>query len=391
MATPIVMPRLGDFMIEGTVASLAKSMGDPVAQGEVIAEIETEKVNYDLEAIGSGFFYPVVEAGATVSVDGLIGYVLAEGEEPPAAAATQTAATAAPSAAPPSAPSRRQAAARGNVVPSTPGARKLAAKLDVDLSEVTATGPRGRVVEADVRAHAERQRASRMPPGLPAPSRSVPLAGMRKAVAEHMLASITTTAQLSYALEIDVTEAQRLRRELSSESGLSVTLGHVLIKAAAEALRRVPAINTVLWDGEVLYFDEANIGFAVALDDGLIVPVVRDVGGKTISQLSAEANELADRARGGRLMPDEVLGGTFTISILGTVDAFTPILNRGQSAILGVGRSLDKPVVRDGEVTVREMMTVSLTADHQVVDGAVAAAFLRRFQQMVARPARLFR
>ena len=389
MATPIVMPRLGDFMIEGTVASLAKSMGDPVAQGEVIAEIETEKVNYDLEAIDSGFFHPAVEAGATVPVDGLIGYVLAEGEEPPASA--HPPAAAAPSAAPPSAPGRRRAAARGDVVPSTPGARKLAAKLGVELSEVTATGPRGRVVEADVRAHAEREQVSRTPPGLPTPSRSVPLAGMRKAVAEHMLSSITTSAQLSYALEIDVTEAQRLRRELSRESGLSVTLGHVLMKASAEALRRVPEINTVLWDGEVLYFDEANIGFAVALDDGLIVPVVRDVGGKTISQLSAEAAELAKKARGGRLLPDEVLGGTFTISILGTVDAFTPILNRGQSAILGVGRSLEKPVVRDGEVVVREMMTVSLTADHQVVDGAVAAAFLRRFQQMVERPVRLFR
>ena len=303
MATPIVMPRLGDFMIEGTVASLAKSAGEPVAQGEVIAEIETEKVNYDLEAVDGGFFHPVVEAGATVAVDGLIGYVLAEGEAPPAAAEAQTPATSAPSAAPPSAPGRRQTAARGDVVPSTPGARKLAAKLGVELSEVTATGPRGRVVEADVRAHAERQRTSRTPPGLPAPSRTAPLAGIRKAIAEHMLTSITTTAQLSYALEIDVTEAQRLRRELSRESGLPVTLGHVLMKAAAEALRRVPAINTVLWDGEVLYFDEANIGFAVALDDGLIVPVVRDVGGKTISQLSAEANELAERARGGRLMP----------------------------------------------------------------------------------------
>ena len=390
MATPIVMPRLGDFMMEGTVASLAKSAGEPVAQGEVIAEIETEKVNYDLEAIDSGVFHPVVEAGATVAVDGLIGYVLSEGEAPPATAAPQAPAVTPTGTAPPSAPGRRLAA-RGGIVPSTPGARKLAAKLGVELSEVAPTGPRGRVVEADVRAHAERESASKMPPGLPAPSRSVPLAGIRKAVAEHMLGSITTTAQLSYALEIDVTEAQRLRRGLSKESDLSVTLGHVLMKAAAEALSRVSAINTVLWNGEVFYFDEANIGFAVALDDGLIVPVVRDVGGKSISQLSAEANELADRARGGRLMPDEVLGGTFTISILGTVDAFTPILNRGQSAILGVGRSLERPVVRDGEVTVREMMTVSLTADHQVVDGAVAAAFLRRFQQMVERPSRLFR
>ena len=197
--------------------------------------------------------------------------------------------------------------------------------------------------------------------------------------------------QLSYALEIDVTEAQRRRRQFSKDSDSSVTLGHVLIKAAAEALKRVPTVNTVLSNGSVLYFDEANIGFAVALDDGLIVPVVRDVGGKNIGRVSAEAAELASKARDGRLLPDEVLGGTFTISILGIVDTFTPILNRGQSAILGVGRSVEKPMVEDGTIVVREMMSVSLTADHQVVDGAVAAAFLRRFQQMVERPAQLFK
>jgi pyruvate dehydrogenase E2 component (dihydrolipoamide acetyltransferase) len=165
----------------------------------------------------------------------------------------------------------------------------------------------------------------------------------------------------------------------------------VLMKAAAEALKRVPALNTVLSGGNILYFDEANIGFAVALDEGLIVPVVRDVGRKNIREVSAEANELAGKAREGRLLPDDLLGGTFTVSVLGVVDAFTPILNRGQSAILGVGRSVEKPIVKDGDVVVREMMTVSLTADHQVVDGAVAAGFLRRFQQMVERPAQLFR
>ncbi|MCH8206537.1 MAG: 2-oxo acid dehydrogenase subunit E2 [Chloroflexi bacterium] len=390
MAVPIVMPRLGDFMMEGTVTTLTKSAGDPVSQGEVIAEIETEKVNYDLEATESGVFHPVVEEGATVAVDGLIGYVLAEGEAPPEAPSPQPAPVA-PRVDRPASTSRPAAPVRGDVVPSTPGARRLAAKLDVDISEVTPSGPRGRVVEADVRAHAEDQQAARIPAGLPEPSKSVPMEGIRKTIAEHMQSSISGTAQLSYVLELDVTEAQQRRRQFSKETDSTVTLGHVLMKAVAEALKRVPALNTVLSGGNILYFDEANIGFAVALDEGLIVPVVRDVGGKDIRAVSAEAGELAGKAREGRLLPDDVLGGTFTISVLGVVDAFTPILNRGQSAILGVGRSVEKPVVKDGEIVVREMITVSLTADHQVVDGAVATGFLRRFQQMVERPAQLFR
>jgi pyruvate dehydrogenase E2 component (dihydrolipoamide acetyltransferase) len=389
MAVPIVMPRLGDFMMEGTVTVLTKSPGDPVSQGEVIAEIETEKVNYDLEATESGVFHPVVEAGATVAVDGLIGYVLAEGEAPPEAPSPQPAPSPQVSKLAPT--SRPAAPARGDVVPSTPGARRLAAKLDVDISQVTPSGPRGRVVETDVRAHAEGEKPAQTPAGLPEPSKTVPMEGIRKTIAEHMQSSIAGTAQLSYVLELDVTEAQERRRQASKETDSTMTLGHVLMKAAAEALKRVPALNTVLSGGNILYFDEANIGFAVALDEGLIVPVVRDVGRKNIREVSAEANELAGKAREGRLLPDDLLGGTFTVSVLGVVDAFTPILNRGQSAILGVGRSVEKPIVKDGDVVVREMMTVSLTADHQVVDGAVAAGFLRRFQQMVERPGQLFR
>ena len=388
MAVPIVMPRLGDFMMEGTVTTLTKSPGDPVTRGEVIAEIETEKVNYDLEATESGVFHPVVEEGATVAVDGLIGYVLAEGEAPPEAPPQPPPPTA--QASRPAPASRPVAPARGDVVPSTPGARRLAAKLDVDISQVTPSGPRGRVVEDDVRRYAEGQ-APQVPQGLPEPSKRVAMEGIRKTIAEHMRGSISGTAQLSYFLELDVTEAQERRRQVSRDTDSSVTLGHVLIKAAAEALKRVPALNTVLSDGNILYFDEINLGFAVALDEGLIVPVLKDVDQKDIREISAEANELATKARDGRLLPDEVLGGTFTISILGVVDGFTPILNRGQSAILGVGRSAEKPVVKDGEIVVREMMTVSLTADHQVVDGAVAAGFLRRFQQMVERPGQLFK
>ena len=391
MATPVVMPRLGDFMTEGQVARWMKSTGDWVEQGDVIAQIESEKLNYDLEASQDGFLHTLAAEGETAPVDDVLAYLLAEGEQPPEPAQARPAAT--PPPAPASAAPRARTPSGGGVVPSTPGARRLAAHLGVDISQVTPTGPRGRVVDADVRAYAERQeaaRAPRIPAGLPAPARVVPLAGMRKSIAEHMAASLSGTAQLSYFLEVDVTEAQRLRRETSRETGKVITLAHALIMACARTLRRVPTHNSVLADGNALYFDEINIGVAVALDDGLIVPVIRNVQDKDIFQVSDETHDLAVRAREGRLSPDEVVGGTFTISVLGTVDGFTPILNAGQSSILGVGRPVQKPVVRGGEVVVREMLTVSLTSDHQVIDGAVAAAFLRRFQQLVERPGGLF-
>ena len=203
--------------------------------------------------------------------------------------------------------------------------------------------------------------------------------------------SLRSSAQLSYFLEVDVTEVQRMRREASRDQDTTITLAHVLIKSCAEALRRVPAMNSVLANGTIHYFDQVNVGVAVALDDGLIVPTLRDVGAMSLGQIAAATHEMANKARASELSPDDVVGGTFTISVLGSVDGFTPILNPPQSGILGVGRVVQKPVVSRGEIVVREMLTLSLTADHQVIDGAVAASFMRRLQATVERPARLFR
>ena len=396
MAVQIVMPRLGDFMTEGIVAKWTKSQGDAVAQGDMLAEIESEKLNYELEATSDGVFHPVVEEGATVAVDGVIGYLLAAGEAPPAPP-EPAAASAAPVA--PSAPQRRRPASpaarrRGDMVPSTPGARRLAASLGVDISQVAPTGPRGRVVDADVRAyHAAQQaaQARQTPPGLPTPSRIEPLRGMRRSIAQNMRDSLSGTAQLSYFLDVDVTEAQRLRREASRAGDANITMASALIKACAGALERVPALNSVLVDGNVMYFDEVNMGVAVALDDGLIVPVLKGVQDLSVSQIAAGVQGLSERARAGRLSASDISGGTFTISVLGVVDGFTPILNPPQNALLGVGRSAQKPVVRGGEIVAREMMTLSLTGDHQVIDGAIAASFFRRLQQLVERPAALFK
>jgi pyruvate dehydrogenase E2 component (dihydrolipoamide acetyltransferase) len=394
MANPIVMPRLGDFMTEGTISKWNKAAGEGVEQGEVIAEIESEKLNYQLEAGGAGILHRVAGEGEVVPVDGIIAYLLAEGEAPPAAADAAAPATAAPRPGGRRAPAR-QAGRRGDSnVPSTPGARRLAASLDVEISQVTPTGPRGRVTEGDVRIFAGSQQASPAkagPRGLPEPASSAPLSGMRKSIADHMRSSLSNTAQLSFFMELDVTEAQRLRKEASSGTDVTLSIAHVLTKACAGALKRYPVLNSVMADGQVLTFDDVNVGVAVSLREGLVVPVVRGADAKSIEEIARETTDLAERARTGSLGPDEVLGGTFTISVLGSVDGFTPILNAGQSAILGVGKSTEKPVVRNGEIVVRELITVSLTVDHQVVDGAVAAGFMRRLQQLVEQPAPLFK
>ena len=395
------MPKLGQIMVEGIVNKWHKSTGDAVAEGELIAEIETEKLNYDLEATGNGIFHAVASEGAVVAVDGVMAYLLADGESPPAAEEPSPAAApvpAAPAARAGAKPPRRDARPpAGGQVPSSPGARRLAAKLGVDLSQVTATGPRGRVIEEDVRRATDEAGPSPAAvqgpslAGLPEPSQTVPLQGMRKRIAEHMKGSLVSTAQLSFALELDVTEAQRLRKLTSSEGEVNLTTADVFMKACAQVIRRHPEHNTVLSGDSVLYFDQVNIGLAVSLSDGLIVPVLREVDQKSIAEIAAAARELVEKARDGKLSPDDMAGGTFTLSVVGSVDAFTPILNAGQTAILGVGRSVEKPVVKEGEVVVREMMTVSLTVDHQVVDGAKAAGFLRRLQQAVERPAALFK
>ena len=391
MATPIVMPRLGDFMTEGVVTRFTKSQGENVNQGEVIAEIETEKVNYDLEATVSGVFHPSVDAGATVAVDDVMGYLLDEGEEAPVKESSDASTTKRTRRDRPSSGSRNQPRRKeGSPVPSTPGARKLAANLGVELEKITPTGPRGRIVEADVRNFAESAASSKdenilsgLPAGHPDPVEETQLRGMRRAIANNMRKSLTETAQYSFFFEVDVTDAQVYRREAS------VGLTEFLIKASGEAIKRVPAMNSVIAGDTIYRFDQVNIAMAVALENGLVVPVIEDVGNKSLKQVSEDVKSLSAQAREGKIRPDQLVGGTFTISVLGSVDGFTPILNQGQVGLLGVGRSTQKPVVKKGEIVIREMMTLSLTGDHQAIDGAVAGNFCRRLQQLVENPSRL--
>jgi pyruvate dehydrogenase E2 component (dihydrolipoamide acetyltransferase) len=277
-----------------------------------------------------------------------------------------------------------QAAATGARRAITPIARKRAAELGVNLDLVAGSGPGGRVTREDVERAAAAKGAE--PPAAPAaPSaspgkptvRTLPLTAMRRTIAQRMHASLSASAQLTITTEADVSAAVELRERLKPQFDFTYT--DLLIHAVARALIRHPRMNARFGDGAILLNDEVNIGLAVALDEGLIVPVIAGANRMTLKEIAARTRELSERARAGKLTLEEVGGGTFTITNLGNygIDAFTPILNIGETGILGVGRIVEKPAVWRGEITRRSMMTLSLTFDHRAIDGAPSAAFLQ--------------
>ncbi len=276
-----------------------------------------------------------------------------------------------------------QAPAAGKRAPVTPAARKLAAEHNIDTTSLTGTGPGGRITREDVQQAID---AAQAPVEVSTPAQeqaqdqaqdqSVPLRGMRKVIAERMHKSLTDTAQLTITTEVDVTQLIERREEVRRE--FNTTYNDFIIQACAHALLQHPRMNASLEGDAIQLHGAVHVGFAVALDEGLIVPVVHDADKKPLKTIAQEARALAEKARAGQLKLEEVSGGTFTVSNLGMagVDAFTPILNSPQTGILGVGRIVDKPVVYQGEIARRSMLVLSLTFDHRVIDGAPAGAFL---------------
>jgi pyruvate dehydrogenase E2 component (dihydrolipoamide acetyltransferase) len=302
-----------------------------------------------------------------------------------ARAAEAPAAAAAPAPAPARPPAE---------VAATPLARRLAAEHGIDLTTVRGSGPGGRIQQEDVEREIAARRAREATPveaAAPAPAETVPYRGMRKAIGERMLASLQSMAQLTLMAEFDVTELVRLRGQLVEawrEAGIRVSYTDFIVKAVAKALREHPRVNTSLSGERIVIHPQIDIGIAVALDDGLIVPVIRAADRKTLKEVAQEAADLAERARAGKLGVDDVTGGTFSITSLGMygIDGFTPIINSPQAAILGVGR-IRPAVALEGERPVeRQRMTLSLTIDHRVLDGAPAAIFLSRVGQLLEQP-----
>ena len=416
MPVPLKMPQLGLTMTEGRITRWLKQEGDSVEADEAILEIETDKINAEVEAPASGRLTHVqAQAGDSVKVIGLLALIAApEDTDADLAAAVEAAKAAAergtaasqavatsqttrrpPPRARPQRPGRpAPPAAAGGRVMASPVARRLARELQVDLSTVTGTGPRGRIVESDVRAAAE---ASAAAPAAPAPAEAtgltakqvLPVSGIRQVIGERMSASLQEMAQLTIFTEADATAMRNRRAALAQETadanGPRPTYNDLIVWHLARTLADHPLLNASMVGEEIHCWEEINIGVAVALDSGLIVPVVRAANTKSLADLAGETADLADRARTNRLSPDELLGGTFTITNLGTldIDGFTPIINPPQSAILGVGRIVPRPVVVDDEIAVRYMVTLSLSFDHRIVDGAPAAQFLQALKQAI--------
>lgn len=395
MAVEVVMPKFGLTMTEGTIQQWFKSEGDTIKTGEALFEVETEKVLYEVEAPADGTVAKLLYAVEAVVGVGLPVAIIAEAGEEVAEVAARYAdvPAAAPAAAPPepapvatSAPSPAPQEKRGRV-PVTPAARKLAKEHSIDLSGVTGTGPRGRITREDVQKIIDSGGQAAPPPAptvTPAAAEDIPLRGMRKVIAERMHQSLQGSAQLTISTEVDVTQLIDRRQEVRQE--FNVTYTDFIVQACAHALRQHPRMNASLEGNIIHVHGDIHVGLAVALDEGLIVPVVRDADKKSLKDIAAEAKTLAERARASQLKLEEVSGGTFTVSNLGMygVDAFTPIINAPQSGILGVGRIVEKPVIHRGEVTRRSMMVLSLTFDHRVIDGAPAGAFLQTVADLLA-------
>lgn len=377
MATEIKMPKLGMAMQQGIVTKWLKEDGATVKEGEPILEIESEKITYQIEAPASGVLHRVAQEEETLPVGAILGYIAAPGEavpkpeKPSAPAVTAPAAEAAPQTPAARSPDK-------GFVRASPVARRLAREHGIDLRQVKGTGPGGRIVERDVRAFLEAQKA--------APSRAVPFTGMRRTIARRMTESLQTMAQVTLFTEVDVTELVRLRERLRREFELTYT--DLIIKAVAHALEKHPRLNASLVGDEIRQHEEIHIGMAVALEEGLIVPVIRNANRKSLREIAQETKELAQRAREGQLSVDQVTGSTFSVTNLGGygIDGFTPIINPPETAILGVGRIVEKPAAYRGQIALRHVMILSLTFDHRIVDGAPAAEFLRTVAEMLELP-----
>lgn len=408
MATRVIMPKLGMTMTEGTVVRWRKKEGDRVEKGEVILEIMSEKIEYEVEAPADGVLARIMgEEEEVYPIGATLAVITAEGEEVPeeflkeAPAPRQGGAAAGVERArAPAAPPRVVTRAPGERVKVSPAARKMAQEMEVDVETLVGSGPGGRIVKEDV-MRAAQEGAPAAVEAAPAPVSDIevldviPLKGVRKVIAQRMQQSWDNTPRVTEVMEVDMTAAEAFRREnlpgWEKGFGVRVTFNDIIVKAVAMALVEHPLLNSTIADGEVRRLKEINIGVAVAIDEGLIVPVVQHADQKTLVELARETRDLADKAREGRLTPDDVARRTFSITNLGAfgVEVFTPIVNFPDNAILGVGKITRKPVVIEDEIAVRSVMYLSLVFNHKVVDGVPAARFLGRVKELLQDPERL--
>ena len=410
MATQVKLPRLGQGMDEGKVLQWLKDEGDTIEKGDELYEVETEKVNVEVEAPAGGTILKVlVPAGDTVAIGTTLAWIGEPGEDVPAdtgdePAATQDTPKDEPAAAPAPAPAAAAPAPASAPTPAAPGtgsdrikasplARRMASEQGIDLAAVSGSGPDGRIIARDIESagHAAAPAAPSAAPVAAGPGvERIELSSMRKTIARR-LGEAWQAPSFILNRGVDMTEANALRaRMLKSvgEGDVRPTVSDILTKAVAVALRRHREMNAHWNEDSILQFDAAHVGLAVATDAGLVVPVIRDAHAKTVREIAADRKLLVDKARTGKLQPADFEGGTFSISNLGMmgIDSFTAVLNPPQAGILAVGATVDTPVVVDRRVEVRPIMQLSLTCDHRTVDGAVGARFLQTLVEHLEDP-----
>ncbi|HUS82992.1 MAG TPA: dihydrolipoamide acetyltransferase family protein [Dehalococcoidia bacterium] len=403
MAANIAIPKVGMAMKEATLLEWKVEEGAHVSKGDVVLVLQTEKVKVEVEAAADGYVRILVAPNVKAPVGRIVGLIAETEEElaalqkePPQEMFTTAPVPAKAGAAPRGSAGAAPARAASEVIIS-PAARKLAQEQMIDVTTVVGTGPGGRIVREDIEeAMRARDQGGPMAVGEYAEKRvreRIPLVGMREAIAEHMHRSLSISAQLTMMGEIDMTQIVRLRTSLLQQEkslGVRISYNDIFIVVCAKALLDNPIINSSLEGNEIVVWEDVNIGVAVAIEEGLIVPVIRNADKKSLVEIAKETTPLIERARTGSLMPDDVMDGTFTITNLGAVGSGwgfgTPIISQPQSAILGTGAISDRAVVRDGQVAVRPIMTYSFTFDHRVIDGAPAAKFMARVTQLLENP-----
>jgi pyruvate dehydrogenase E2 component (dihydrolipoamide acetyltransferase) len=422
MAQIIEMPKLSDTMTVGTLVKWLKKEGDVVKSGTMLADVETDKATMELECFFDGTLLKIFSpAGSQVAVGAPLCAVGKPGETVPttataaAAAAPAPVAKAAPAPAPAAAPAPAPAASAAPVAAAastsssdrvriTPLARKLANEHQLAPASIQGSGPSGRIVRADVLAAAANPGARRSSASLPTGSvfakgpiqedRAVAVSTMRGVIAKRLLESKTQIPHFYLEVEVDAAPLLTLRQQLNASleaEGVKLSVNDFILKACAEALRRVPAVNAS-WEGsQIRYHGAAHVSFAVAIEDGLITPVVRDAHAKSIFAISSEAKSLGRLAKDKKLKPEQFTGGTFCVSNLGMmgVDRFSAIINPPNAAILAVGATVTKPVVDGDRIVVGQRMSLTLSCDHRVVDGAVGATFLAALRDVLQKPALL--
>lgn len=429
MAEVIRMPRMSDTMEEGNIIGWLKKEGDRVEPGQTLAEVETDKATMELDAFVEGVILHIAVKEGPVPIDGVIAVIGQPGEDwqavlasanggAPAAAATNGQAET-PVAAPVAAEVPAAATSSEDTrIKASPLAKSIAKESGVSLEQVTGSGDQGRIVKKDVEAFLEGKGATPEVAPTPTPTptpatpstkaeapASVPFAfnaggsnfeevnvsQMRKVIARRLGESLFTAPHFYLTIELNMDRAIEMRKQLNEVSPVKLSFNDLVVKAVAASLTKHPAINSSWLGDKIRYNKDINIGVAVAVEDGLLVPVIRYANMKTLSQINTEVKTLAGKAKERKLQPDEMQGNTFTISNLGMfgIDEFTAIINPPDACILAVGGIFEKPIVKNGEIVVGNIMKVTLSCDHRVVDGATGAQFLQTFKEIIEEPIKL--